>query len=861
MLVVLASAATNGQLAPEPVKPPPTIDSAFFNSIRPRSLGPTTMGGRIMDLAVYGPEPRIFYIATATGGLWKTVNGGTTTTPVFFRERTVALGAAAVSQTNPDVVWVGTGEGCSRNSSGWGDGVYLSKDGGTTWTNVGLRDSRHISRIVIHPKNENIVFVGAVGHLWGPNEERGLFKTTDGGKTWQRCLYVNEWTGVADVAMNPKNPDHMLVAMWERYRLPWTFISGGKGSGLYQTTNGGKSWTRVTRGLPTGTLGRIGLSFFHQDPKLVVATVEAQGGGVFISKDGGSSWTKTSSLNPRPFYFSHPEFDPKDPNRIYLFAVSIHVSDDQGKTFRVMQINVHPDHHAAWINPSDNHHLIVGNDGGVVQSRDRGQTWEHINRMAIGQFYAVTYDMRKPYYVYGGLQDNGSWAGPTQTTRGGVSFYDFYGIGGGDGFHVQVDPNNWATVYSESQGGAIGRLNQLTGERRSIRPRPPQGERYRFNWSSPILISPHNSRIVYFGGNRLFRSVNEGDTWEVISPDLTTNNEDKQRPGVGSVTPENTGAETHCTIVTISESPMQLGLIWVGTDDGQVQLTRNGGATWTNVTANIPDLPDNTWCSRVVASKYALGRCYATFDGHRMDDYNPYVYVTEDFGQTWTRLAADLGSDESCYVIREGVLNPDLLVLGTETSLWISLDRGKTWARYQTSPWPTVPVHDLVIHPRELDLIVGTHGRSIWIIPFSGLEQLTQERLQQDAYICPPSNVYLLGRVTSSAWDGDALFVSPNTQPGTTIFYYLKTATNDDVQLSISDVLGNVLATATGAKAAGLHAWTWNARRTPGPNQGQGRAGSGGLVAPGEYRVTLKVGTKEYVTSVRVEDVSGQLHR
>jgi len=805
------------------------------------------MGGRVNDLAVFNKDPRIFYIATASGGLWKTENGGMTLTPVFERENSTSLGAAAVSQTDPNLVWVGTGERDSRNSSSWGDGVYKSTDGGKSWTHMGLKDTRHISRIVIDSKNPDTVYVAALGHLWGTNPDRGVFKTTDGGKTWQKVLDGGDTAGAVDIVAHPTNPNTILVAMWQRLRFPHNFISGGPGSGLFKSTNGGKTWKQIEKGLPAKPIGRMGLTVYAKDPKIVVLTVEHKEGGVFRSTDGGESFTKVNSLNPRPFYFSMPRHDPQDPNRIYLGGVSMHYSDDAGKTFRTLPYRVHSDHHAMWINPNDSNHMIIGHDGGVAQTRDRGRTTEHLNFMPIGQFYACTFDMRKPYYVYGGLQDNGSWGGPTQTKRGGVTYMDWYGVGGGDGFHVQVDPNDWRTLYSESQGGALQRINQETGESRSIRPRAPSGERYRFNWSSPIIISPFNSKTIYFGGNRLFKSVDQGDTWAVVSPDLTSNDSTKQRPGLGSVTPENTGAEVHCTIITISESPRKQGQLWVGTDDGLVHVSSNDGATWTNVTGNIPDLPKNTWCSRVTASKYVDGRCYATFDGHRNNDYKPYVYVTEDMGKTWSKLNAGLPDDHCAYVIKEATQNPDLLILGTEMGLYFSLDRGKKWVRYNSNGFPNVRVDDVAVHPRDLDLVIATHGRSLWTLPFSGMECLTQEAMKKDAVIFPPAPVYNLGRVAGLDFDGDRLFISRNTQPSATVFYYLRTAQSADVKVTITDILGTQLAELDGAKTAGLHSVTWNAR------------GRGRVVPAGDYRVTLKAGGKEYMVPLKVESIAGQV--
>lgn len=872
-------------------------DGAWQNilgALKPRSLGPTNMGGRIADIAVYAKEPRIAFFATAGGGLWKTENGGMTARPIFDRESSVSIGAVAVSQTNPDVIWVGSGEASSRNSVQWGDGVYVTRDGGKTWQNVGLQKTMHIARIVIDPRNENTVWVAAVGPLWGPSEDRGLYKTTDGGKTWTRVLYVDDTTGPIELIQDPKNPSNMLCAMWTRQRKAYDFTSGGPGSGLYRSTDSGKTWKKVTKGLPDGRLGRIGLNYFYSDPKWVVATVEfrrpaaTQGGtpdrpgqqtptnppkpntgqadepkkqpsttpanqnsstqgsmfnsgGVYLSKDGGASWELINPLNPRPFYFSQPRFDPVDRNRIYVLGVSLHMSEDGGKSFKALQVNIHADNHAWWCDPKDPNTIYIGNDGGVYVSRDRAKTWFHLENMPIGQFYAVAFDNRKPYWVYGGLQDNGSWGTPTQSTKGGVGFWDNFNVGGGDGFHVQVDPNDWTNLYSESQGGAATRYDQSgKNQPRGIRPRGAAGETLRWNWSTPIYLSPWNSQTLYIGGNKLWKSVNRGDTWQAVSPDLTTNDPNKMKPGQNSVTPENTGAEAHCTIITISESPLKQGQLWVGTDDGLVQMSTDGGANWTNVTKNIPGLPANTWCSRVIASKWSDTRAYALFDGHRNADFSPYVYVTEDLGKTWTRLGQDLPQLDCTYVIREGLLNPDLLFLGSEMSLRVSLDRGKTWGRVRNE-FPTVAVHDVIEHPRDQDLVIGTHGRSIWLMDVSALEQLTEENRNKDVFVPKPQPIYNLGRVTGAGWDGDQVFTSQNTQPGTTIYYWLKNAAAGDVKVLVSSADGSSSTELTGKGNPGLNSVRWTGRL-------RGRA-----VEPGDYRITVTVNGKEYVTGVHVE--------
>ncbi|HTQ11596.1 MAG TPA: hypothetical protein VMI31_16160 [Fimbriimonadaceae bacterium] len=872
----------------------------FLANLHARSVGPTNMGGRCVDLAVYDKEPRIYYVASASGGLWKTTNAGVTFAPVFDRENSVSIGACAVSQKNPDIVWVGTGEATSRNSVAWGDGVYKSSDGGKTWANMGLKETMHISRVLIDPNDDNTVYVGALGRTWGYNKERGVYKTTDGGKTWKQVLYVDDKTGVADMVIDRKNPNDLVVAMWQHIRMPYDFDSGGPGSGLYRTTDAGKTWHKVTKGLPgawpkldtltdtqiirlanyfdiphdanakaadllpkvkaavgssTLPLGRIGLADYYKDPKTILATVEyiplgkqtnglrveMNGGGTFMSHDGGESWEQTSTANPRPFYFSRPEIDPNDANRQYLGGDSLLICED-GKTFRNARAHVHPDIHAMWIQPDDSYHMLLLCDGGLYETRDRGATWLHYENMAIGQFYAATFDDRKPYWVYGGLQDNGSWGQPTQNQRGSTSWFDAVGVGGGDGFHVASDPEDWRWLYSESQGGAIGRHDLKTGLQRYVRPR---GEGLRFNWSTPFIISPHNSSTLYIGGNKLFKTVDRGDHWEAISPDLSTNDPAKEHPGRSSITPEDTGAETYCTIITISESPRKQGLIYVGTDDGLVQMTQDDGAHWTNLTPNIPDLPAGTWCSRVLASKWDDGRVYATFDGHRDNDFKPYVYVSGDYGKTWSKLSAGLPDYDCVYVVCEGEQNPNLLFLGSEMSLRVSLDLGKTWSRFRSGDFPTVAVHDLVVNPREEDLVIATHGRSIYTLDIAGLEAMTDENRGEPAFMSKPQNIYLLGMRNDDAWDGDGVFSIPNTQPGTEIQYYLQKDQPGDVTVHIGNADDSRSEDLTGSGKAGLNTVRWTGRLL------------GRLASPGDYRVTITVGGKPYTNFVHVEDVSG----
>jgi photosystem II stability/assembly factor-like uncharacterized protein len=840
---------------------------SFLAALSPRNVGPVTMSGRIVELAVYEKEPRIFYVASASGGLWKTTSGGVEFEPLFQDQSSVSLGAVAVSQSDPNIVWVGTGEDTSRNSVAWGDGVYRSLDGGKTWQHMGLKETMHISRIAIDPKDPNVVTVGALGRLWGENPERGIYQTTDGGKTWKHVLPGDARTGCIDLQVDPKNPKNMLAAMWQRRRYAWDFISGGPGSGLWKSTDGGRSWRKLRRGLPSELTGRIGLSYFRNNPNVVVATIEYKidpkaeekldpkrpndrgsvrtyAGGTFRSTDGGESWERVNFLNPRPFYFSLPIQDPTDEKRIYLGSDTFWMSDDAGKTFNRQRATVHPDHHDAWINPRDNHHMLLATDGGVFETRDRAVTWRMLKGLPVGQFYAVAYDFRRPYWVYGGLQDNGSWGIPTQTRQGGPGFWDATMTTYGDGFHVQVDPTDPNTVYSESQGGAISRTDMRTGLQRGIRPRPAPGERLRYNWSTPFILSPHNPKTLYIGANRLFKSVNQGDDWQAISPDLTTNDPLKQNVGALSVTPEDTGAERHCTIITISESPRKQGLLYVGTDDGLVHVSENDGRTWTDIGGNIKGLPRNTWCSRVLASKWTDSRVYALFDGHRSNDFKPYIFVSDDYGKNWRALDAGLPEGDCLYSLAEGEQNGELMFLGSEMGLRVSLDSGKTWKKL-TGKFPTVAVHDLKVHPRDLDLIVGTHGRSIWTIDVSGLEGITSNDYGRNLALSRPQDVLYMGRVVRSFNVGDGIWFAPNTQPGTRIFYYMKEPVEGGVTITISDASGKRTEKITGMNEAGLNVAVWNGRLEGRPAE------------PGDYRVVVKAGAYEETTSVRVIDATG----
>ncbi|MEA2692699.1 MAG: hypothetical protein QOJ16_2086, partial [Acidobacteriota bacterium] len=631
--------------------------------------------------------------------------------------------AIAVSRTNPDVVWVGTGEANTRNSVSVGNGVYRSLDGGKTWAHLGLDATEHIARIVLHPTNPDVAWVAALGKLWGENAERGIFKTEDGGKSWQKVLYVDEKTGAADLVIDPSNPQKLFAALWQARRWPWVFKSGGAGSGLYVSLDGGRSWKRRTEddGLPKGDLGRIKIAVSPSTPEIVYAMVEAESSAFLRSEDGGRTFHSVNSstnVDPRPFYFAEMAVDPEWPNRIYSFDFSPRVSVDAGKTWDPLPFGnaIHGDYHAIWIDPKDPRHLAIGEDGGVAISRDRGQTAAFVADLPLAQYYHVAVDMDVPYHVFGGLQDNGSWRGPAAVWEfGGIRNYNWQVVGGGDGFETLPDPDDSLLGYSESQSGFLNRFNLHTGEMKDIRPPTPDGTRLRFNWNAGLAQDPFDKGTIYSGSQFLHRSTDRGETWTIISPDLTTNNPDWQkRTESGGLTPDNSGAEGYTTILAIAPSPVERGVIWVGTDDGRVQLTRDGGKTWTSVEANVPGVPKNTWIPSIRASRRNAGTAYAVFDNHRRSDWTPYVYRTDDFGKSWKSLATpELRG--YCLAFEEDTVDKDLLFLGTEFGLWISQDGGGHWLRFKHGV-PTVSVMALTLHPRDHDLVIATHGRGLYVI-------------------------------------------------------------------------------------------------------------------------------------------------
>lgn len=835
------------------------ISSATFGQMNARSIGPASMSGRVAALDVVLGDHLTIYVGAATGGVWKSSNSGTTFKPIFD-EHTQAIGAIRVDPSRSDTVWVGTGESWTRNSVSVGTGVYKSTDAGQTWVDVGLTDTERIAKILVDPRDGDTVYVCATGHLWNGNEERGVFKTTDGGQNWEKVLFVDENTGCGDLAMDPQQPGVLYAGMWQFRRYPYAFESGGPGSGLYRSTDAGSTWERVSHGLPTGELGRIAVAVAPSRPSTVYAVVESENTAMYRSDDLGRSWRRTGTdpnVEGRPFYFALLYVDPHDFKRVYKPGTATVVSADGGETFSGLGGATHGDHHALWINPENPAQLILGTDGGVYLSNDRGITWSFIRSLPLSQFYQISYDMEDPYNVYGGLQDNGTWMGPSQAP-GGVKGQDWDNIGFGDGFHAYVDRGDANIVYVEWQGGRIQRVNKTTRETKNIQPLPRAGEpKLRFNWNTPIHLSEGRTDTMYLGAQFLLRSRDRGESWERLSDDLTTNAPEKQQQlDSGGLTADNSTAENHCTIYTISESALDDNVIWVGTDDGNLQVTRNGGGAWSNVTANVPDLPRYTWVTHVEAGRHLPGEAFVTFDGHRTGDMSTYVYRTTDFGKTWTRLNGD-DLEGYALCIRQDLVNPDLLFLGTEFGLFISLDRGGQWARFKGN-LPKVGVRALSIHPREHDLIIATHGRGVYIIDdITPLRSLTGAVLGE-SFVPLPSRPSIM-RIPANVqfFPGNDEFTGDNPASGAQIAYFLKKRhIFGDLKIEILDDSGEVLATLPGGKRPGVNRAVWSGRRK-GPTVPpaaslvpQMFSFLGPQVAEGTYRVRITQGPKTHEHSV-----------
>ncbi|WP_299537376.1 hypothetical protein [Ulvibacterium sp.] len=770
----------------------------LIQDLKPRNIGPAGMSGRVTAIDVVHSDPDIMYVGTASGGLWKSNSGGIRWEPIFDKEVTASIGAVAIQQSNPSVIWVGTGEGNPRNSLNGGYGVYKSLDGGKSWQAMGLEKTRHIHRIKIDPADPNIIYVGAIGSPWGEHPERGVFKTTDGGRTWENILFVNNKTGVADMVMDPTNPNKLIVAMWEHKRDPWFFKSGGAGSGLYMTHDGGKNWKKITEkdGLPKGELGRIGIAIAANRPNIVYALVESKKNALYKSEDGGFKWKKIndkSDIGNRPFYYSEIYVDPQNENRVYSVFTYVNVSEDGGKSFKQLmpayEVNngVHPDHHAWWIHPENGQFMLDGNDGGVNITKDGGKSWRFIGNLPLAQFYHISVDNEYPYNVYGGMQDNGSWRGPAYTwRRQGIRNSYWQEIAFGDGFDVVPDKDDSRFGYAMSQQGYVSRYDWKTGNNYTVRPIPPDAKtKLRFNWNAGIGQDPFDNGTVYFGSQFVHKSKDKGLTWEIISPDLTTNDPEKQKQDEsGGLTMDATGAENHCTILVLEPSPLEQNMLWASTDDGRVHYTQNGGESWIEVTANIKGLPLGSWIPQIKASHKNKGEALLIANDYRRFNYTPYVYRTKDYGKTWERIVNANDVESYTLSIVEDIENPNLLFLGTDDGLYISLDAGDNWQKW-TEGYPTVSTKDLVIHPREHDLVIGTFGRAAWVLDDIGpLRALASDKsiLQKDAKLFQPPTTYQAAyqQPTGSRFGGDALYNAENRKEGAMITYYLKEGNKKD---------------------------------------------------------------------------------
>jgi len=876
-----------------------------LENLKPRNIGPGGMSGRVTSIDAVHDNPEIMYVGTASGGLWKSTSGGIKWAPIFDKQITASVGAVAIQQSNPSVVWVGTGEGNPRNSLNGGYGVFKTLDGGKTWTAMGLEKTRHIHKILIDPTDPNTVYVGAIGAPWGAHEERGVYKTTDGGKNWRRILFSNNTSGVADMVMDPKNPNKIIAALWDHKRDPWFFKSGGAGSGLYMTYDGGENWKKLSEkeGLPKGELGRIGLAIAASKTDVIYALIESKKNALYKSTDGGSQWKMVNDkedIGNRPFYYSDIFVDPQNENRVYSVFTYVNVSEDGGKSFTELMPaygvdnGVHPDHHAWWIHPKNGQFMMDGNDGGMNITRDGGASWRFIGNIPVAQFYHISTDNEYPYNVYGGMQDNGSWRGPAYVWKvQGIRNSYWQEIAFGDGFDVVPDKDNAQFGYAMSQQGFVSRYDWKTGNNYSVRPTAPDEKTdLRFNWNAGIGQDPFDNSTVYFGSQFVHKSTDKGLTWEVISTDLTTNDPEKQKQSEsGGLTMDATGAENHCTILVIEPSPVEKDMLWVGTDDGRVHFTQDGGNTWNEVTKNIKGLPKGSWIPQIKASANNKGEALLIANDYRRFNYTPYAYRTKNYGKTWERIVDEKDVNSYTLAIIEDQKNPNLLFLGTDDGLYMSLNAGDSWEKW-TAGFPTVSTKDLVIHPREEDLVIGTFGRAAWVL--DDIRPLRAVAGNPDALVGPfklfaPPTAYLAAyqQPTGSRFGADALYQGENKKYGAMITYFtkegaakkgakadLKTDSEDQDESdqdaeklkSSKDSLflrvfnGDALIRTIGFKKpekSGFHRMYWNmdekgADRPSRSISSRNRERGGKSVLPGTYKLVLTDGLLESMQDIRV---------
>lgn len=890
-------AATPGTPAPaQPPAPMPALSEILFKNFKARSIGPAVMGGRVSDIALDPRNSAVFYVGLAMGGLWKTGDNGVTFDPIFDKESVQSIGAVAIAPSDSDVIWVGSGEPSDRNSAGWGNGVYRSTDGGSTWQNVGLKDSRAIGRVVVHPKNAETAYVAASGHLWADGGERGLYKTTDGGKTWKLVLQATAphhvRTGCVDVALDPANPEVLYATLYARQRRPWSFTygpamtNGQDVGGIFKSTDGGATWKKLGGGLPAQT-GRIGLAISASNPKVVMAVVQSdeggaqdigdvrsRAGGVFRSEDGGEKWTRTSSFNPRPFYFSQINIDPSNDQRVYLLAYALLVSDDGGKTFREdLTEKVHPDMHTLVIQPGTTpapkpakpedknkppkpgicQRLILGCDGGVYQSYAAGKGWEHLNRIPAGQFYRLTVDDSRPHYrVAGGLQDNLNWVGPSAVpSKAGIVHSDWTPFTGGDGFYVLFDPTDRDIFYGTNQAGHVQRFNMRTGELRELRPEPPEGQpNYRFHWNSPLVMSRHKPGVIYMGGNHVLRLTDRAERFALMSPDLTHNDPERTR-ATGS------GAENFGVVYSLAESPVKAGMLWAGTDDGRLWITENDGGNWTELTAKLPEPARGQWIVRIEAGATdAKIACVAT-NAYRSGDDRPMILRTADAGKTWQNITGNLPANAPVEVVREDPANPGLLYAGTHFGLFASFNQGGHWVK--VGDLPPVRVDDIQIHPRTGDLVIATHGRSIYILddarPF---RELTPEISAKPAHLFsvrPTLGAY--GRGAFEEWNGKGVYRGTNLPEGALFTVWLKEFTGDEIKIAITNAAGTPVANLKSTGVAGFTRLDWNLRPTKDLITEYGGDDPKKLLPPGDYSAELSFGPHKMKQPFRVDIAEG----
>ena len=820
-VLLAASATVNAQ----------KIDIEHLDGIKVRNVGPAGMSGRVTSIDVVLNEPNHIYAGTASGGVWESTNGGINWTPIFDEEALQAIGSVAINQNNPNEIWVGTGEGNPRNSMNTGKGIYKSIDGGKTWTLMGLEDSRTIHRIIINPSNPNIVTVGSLGSIWGPTKDRGVYQTRDGGKTWNKVLYIDEETGCADMVMDPHNPNKLVAAMWTYGRKPWTFNSGGEGSGLYISYDGGQNWEKKTMedGLPKGNLGRIGLSFAPSKKNMIYALVEAKVNGLYKSTDGGENWRLVSEKNigNRPFYYADIFVDPSNENRIFNLHSTVTLSEDGGKSFRQLLgyvgfNGVHPDHHAFWIHPDNPDYIIEGNDGGLNISRDRGQSWQFVNNLPVGQFYHVNYDMDIPYNIMGGMQDNGSWVGPSSTwKRGGIRNADWQEVFFGDGFDVVPHPSKKNIVYAMSQGGNVARIDKTTGKNHFIKPVHPEGLELRFNWDAAIAQDPFNDCGLYFGSQFVHRSEDCGNSWTIISPDLTTNDSLKQLQHLsGGLTIDDTQAENHTTILCIEPSSLDKNVLWVGTDDGHLQLSTDGGQNWTELSSKLPDFEEGSWIPQVFASTRNAGEAFIVVNDYRRNNWNSYLYHTDNFGKSFKRIIDNMDVDGYVQSFVQDTEEENLLFAGTDYGLYFSIDKGQNWNKW-THNYPSVPTRDLKIHPRENDLIIGTFGRSLWVLdditPFRALASSAGEILNKTMYAFEGTHAYMvegMRSVDGSRFIADAEFDAKNKSyyPNLRVWIHpdsIAEKSKEKISIQVKDQEGTVIRSFKRNAKAGINNLRW----------------------------------------------------